>query len=147
MSNCEFNEEIMDLVTQMSLTEQHLEWDANQLDVMKDIILSFEAQIQDQYQLWVQCIPCTQPGSILHSLQHSSYSSDFLNKPTAAVTIVADMGRSSKDFIQQLRIKLLWYQRSILQEIVMSGCSSGSSLLVDHVSEMIRLLMIEAAHV
>lgn len=87
----------MDLVTQMSLTEQHLVWDANQLDVMKDIILSFKAQIQDQYQLWVQGILCTQPGSILHSLQHSSDSSDFLDKPTAAATIVDDKGRSSKD--------------------------------------------------
>lgn len=141
MDDCnEFNEDILDLVTQMSLAE-HLEWDADRLDVMRDIILSFGAQVQDQYQLWVEGAANAQPGSIHSMSSHSSRdSSNNLDKQTtAAEATLADIGRS-KDFIQQLRTKLLWYQGRIVQEISMSGSSSGSSHL-DHVSAMIRLII------
>lgn len=143
MDDSEFNEDILDLVTQMSLAE-HLEWDADRLDVMRDIILTFGAQVQDQYQLWVEGAPNAQPGSIRSMSSHSSRDSsnisyimnagDNLDKQTtaAAGATVVDMGRN-KDYIQQLRTKLLWYQRSIVREISMSGSGSGSSLF-DHVS-------------
>jgi hypothetical protein len=134
MDDHEFNEDILDLVTQMSLAE-HLEWDADRLDVMRDIIVTFGTQVQDQYQQWVEGAPNAQPGSIHSMSSHSSRdSSNHLNKEAT----LADMGRT-KDYIQQLRTKLLWYQRSIVREISMSG-SSGSSLL-DHVSAMIGLII------
>jgi hypothetical protein len=140
MDDNEFNEDILDLVTQMSLAE-HLEWDADRLDVMRDIIVTFGTQVQDQYQQWVEGAPNAQPGSIHSMSSHSSRdSSNHLNKQTiAAEATLSDMGRS-KDYIKQLRTKLLWYQRSIVREISMSGSSSGSSLL-DHVSAMIGLII------
>lgn len=133
----------MDLVTQMSLAEHLLEWDTDRLDVMRDIILSFGAQVQDQYQLWVEGIPSTQSGSIHSMSSHSSrdssnITSDYLDKQTTATVgaTVDDMG-SSKDYIQQLRAKLLWYQRSIVRDI---RSNSGSNLL-DHVSALIGFIV------
>jgi hypothetical protein len=160
MDDCEeFNEDIVDLVTQMSLAE-HLVWDADRLDVMRDIILSLGAQVQEQYQLWVEgVVPITQSGSSsIHSMSsHSSRDSnnisyimfdsgDYLDKQTTATAraSLADMDRS-KDYILQLRTKLLWYQKRIVQAISMSGSSCSGTILLDHVSAMFGLLITVAA--
>jgi len=151
----EFNEDIVDLVTQISLAEHYpLEWDAGRLDAMREIIVCYGAQVQDHYRLCVEGVaftPSARVGSIhsmsSHSSRDSSYfmftSSEYpepypdkqypdkLYPDKSAARVVSDLMGRSKDSILQLRTKLQWYQKSIVREISMSG--SGSSHL-DHVS-------------
>ena len=168
----DFNEDIVDLVTQMSLAEHYpLHWDVDRLDDMRELILSYGVQVQEYYQLHIEGIAGQQVGYSIRSmssqssrdsgdssycifssalrasdtntdpLRYSSGSADATVGPAVGIDYKDDKG---KDTIQQLRTKLLWYQKSIMQEIRVNSSSGFGN--IDHVSAMIFHAILTAMH-